>query len=93
MDVKFKMGDGTPFIYDAGSIIIDKQGKKLYVDTTSNETGRIQIGGSVKVAYSMDGGVPFDHRIEEVVAIPMSITKNGITSEYYLLAIEKPTEE
>ena len=85
MDVKFKLGDGTPSIIEAGSIIIDKTGKKLYIDTTDTDTGRIQIGGGVS---GPDGKF-----IEQVQLIPLTITENDITTEYYLLAIPKPKEE
>lgn len=83
MDVKFKMGEGTPSIVEAGSIIIDKEGKKLYIDTTDTDTGRIQIGGGVSD--------PNGKLIEQVELIPLTITEGDITTNYYLLAI--PQEE
>ena len=83
MDVKFKIGDGKPSIVEAGSIIIDKIGKKLYIDTTNTEEGRIQIGGGVS-----DSSGKF---IERVELIPLTITENEITNDYYLLAIPKET--
>lgn len=79
MDVKFKIGDGKPSTVEAGSIIIDKTGKKLYIDTTNAEEGRIQIGGGVSD--------PSGEFIEKVELIPLTITENDITTEYYLLAI------
>ena len=81
MDVQFKIGNGKPSIAEAGSIIIDKAGKKLYIDTTDAEEGRIQIGGGV---FDPNGNL-----IEQVRLIPLSITEEGNTTEYYLLAIEK----
>lgn len=82
MDVKFKMGNdvtvNTPS-QEAGSIIIDKKGKKLYIDISNTE--RIQIGGGVS---DPDGKL-----IEQVELIPLSITEDGNTNEYYLLAIPK----
>lgn len=85
MDVKFKIGDGQPSTVEAGSIIIDKTGKKLYVDINNTDEGRIQIGGGVS---GPDGKF-----IEQVQLIPLTITENDITTEYYLLAIPKPQEE
>ena len=79
MDVKFKIGEGQPTNIEAGSIIIDKVGKKLYIDTTDNS--RIQVGGGVS---DPDGNF-----IEQVQLIPLTITDNGVTNEYYLLAIPK----
>lgn len=79
MDVKFKIGDGQPSTVEAGSIIIDKTGKKLYVDINNTDEGRIQIGGGVFAGENL---------IEEVELIPLTITEGNTTTEYRLLALK-----
>lgn len=85
MDVKFKMGEGQPSNYEKGSLIIDKVGKKIYIDTTDSSEGRIQIGGGITDSEGQ--------YIEEVKLIPINveIDDSGTTQEYYLLAIPKET--
>ena len=83
MDVKFKIGNGTPSIIEVGSLIIDKEGKKLYVDTDENT--RIQVGGNIILNKTSDGSSIGEKPVDSVIGIPLTIDDK----EYYLLAIPK----
>ena len=82
MDVKFKMGTGNLPEQDPGSFIVRTDTQEVYIDT--NDGKRIPISGIILIDNEGNKST-----VQNVIGIPMSITENGKTENYTLLAIKE----